>query len=144
VTTATAHALCDTSVASLVVAGAVPDSWPRAERERLAAAIQAISLVTVAEIRRGAIQANWGPRRLAGIDDRLAAYLWVSVDVNVAYRWADLAARAKGAGIALSDNDLWIAATAIELGWPLATSDRDHQRLARIDGVALDLLWLPR
>ena len=38
------------------------------------------------------------------------------------------AARAKG--VALSDNDLWIAATASSPGCALVTCDRDHERIA--------------
>jgi predicted nucleic acid-binding protein len=38
---------------------------------------------------------------------------------------------ARARGIALSDNDLWIAATASTSRSPLVTCDRDHVRIAR-------------
>jgi predicted nucleic acid-binding protein len=40
-----------------------------------------------------------------------------------------MAARVRG--IALSDNDLWIAATASVRDQVLVTCDRDHMRIAR-------------
>jgi predicted nucleic acid-binding protein len=44
--------------------------------------------------------------------------------------WARLWTAAKARGVAVSDNDLWIAATAAFRGQTLVTCDRDHVRLA--------------
>lgn len=44
--------------------------------------------------------------------------------------WARLWVAAKERGIAVGDNDLWIAATAAFRGHALVTCDRDHVRLA--------------
>jgi predicted nucleic acid-binding protein len=46
--------------------------------------------------------------------------------------WVQLWVAAKARGIAISDNDLWIAATAAGLGQTLVTCDRDHVRLAPV------------
>jgi predicted nucleic acid-binding protein len=55
-----------------------------------------------------------------------------SVPVRRRYvgEWARLRAAARTAGIAISDNDLWIAATASVREQMLLTCDRDHQRIA--------------
>ncbi len=42
---------------------------------------------------------------------------------------------ARSDGIAISDNDLWIAATASTSRSPLVTCDRDHVRIAPELGV---------
>jgi predicted nucleic acid-binding protein len=44
--------------------------------------------------------------------------------------WARLRVVAKSNGIAIGDNDLWIAATASVREQVLVTCDRDHQRIA--------------
>jgi predicted nucleic acid-binding protein len=45
--------------------------------------------------------------------------------------WARLSVAARRRGIGLSDNDLWIAATASVRESVLVTCDRDHVRIAR-------------
>jgi predicted nucleic acid-binding protein len=44
--------------------------------------------------------------------------------------WARLWVAARNRGVALSDNDLWIAATASARRQVLVTCDRDHLRIA--------------
>jgi predicted nucleic acid-binding protein len=45
--------------------------------------------------------------------------------------WARLSAAARARGVAIGDNDLWIAATASVRESVLITCDRDHVRIAR-------------
>jgi predicted nucleic acid-binding protein len=52
------------------------------------------------------------------------------VDRSALDEWARLRAAARARGIAISDNDLWIAATAGVREYVLVTCDRDHQRIA--------------
>lgn len=132
--------LCDTSVASLLAAGQPTAHWSAAVRSRLEHSLKAISVVTIAEVRHGCLYARWGERRRNEIEARLAAYLAVPFDPTIVDRWADLRTRARRGGVAIGDNDLWIAATAIQRGWCLVSADRDHERLAALDGVELDLL----
>jgi predicted nucleic acid-binding protein len=44
--------------------------------------------------------------------------------------WARLSTAARASGVALTDNDLWIAATASLRSQVLVTCDRDHVRIA--------------
>lgn len=108
-------------------------------RSRLAAERLAVSVVTIAEIKRGAVAARWGERRLQDLDARLLSYAVVSIDRDVADAWAELRVRCDRLGRRKNDNDLWIAATARRYGIALATLDRDQQdipglRVIREDG----------
>jgi predicted nucleic acid-binding protein len=47
---------------------------------------------------------------------------------------------ARAGGVALSDNDLWIAATASVRSQVLVTCDRDHARIAR--DLPVEVLYL--
>jgi predicted nucleic acid-binding protein len=51
---------------------------------------------------------------------------------NIAIIYADLAIWARKHGVALSQNDIWIAATTVHLGGVLATLDQDFQRLPQV------------
>lgn len=93
---------------------------------RLHASIQAISVVTVAELKRGAISAGWSAARATALETHLARYLILTFDAEIANAWARLRARCDQLERAKSDNDLWIAATAARYRIPLATLDRDH------------------
>ena len=74
---------------------------------------------------------RWGPRRTRGGDHDLESFLQIPMDDGALDEWARLRAAAKITGIAIGDNDLWIAATASTRRHALATCDRDHVRIAR-------------
>ena len=76
---------------------------------RLEAAPLAISVVTIAETRVGYRFAGWGAARIESAERDLRRY--ISIPVGCAYRTSGLGLRAAARtdGIALSDNDLWIA-----------------------------------
>lgn len=140
----TPYVLCDTSVASQLIVGAPTGHWPEDTLARLARSVKTVSVVTVAEIRAGQIKAGWGERRRADAAHALAGYLWAPLDPAIVDEWARLSALAKRGGIGIGDNDVWIAATALRHGWPLATSDADHVHLAGLEGSGLELIWVPR
>jgi predicted nucleic acid-binding protein len=93
-----------------------------------------ISVVSIAEIRRGVALLPSGERR-----NRLAEWLsrelperfagrMLSVDLAIAERWGDLMAASKAAGGALKAMDAFLAATALTRGLTLATRNvRDFQ-----------------
>lgn len=64
----------------------------------------------------------------------------IPVDGEALHTWPELSAAGLRGGWNLSHNDLWIAATAISVGVPLASCDGDH---LRIDDDRLDLIFLP-
>jgi predicted nucleic acid-binding protein len=99
--------------------------------DRVGAALLEISVVTVAEVRAGYLGGGWGVRRIAEAERLLADYLRLRIDRSHLDEWARLRVAAQARGIAISDNDLWIAATASVRQSVLITCDRDHVRIAR-------------
>lgn len=98
----------------------------------LKASIRAISIVTLAEVRAGAIKAKWGANRIADLDAVLSSYLQVGIDLAVAETWGSLRAKCLERGLRKSDNDLWIAATALCFGYPVASLDNDFEDIPGI------------
>jgi predicted nucleic acid-binding protein len=98
---------------------------------RVDAALLAISVVTVAEVRAGYRGGGWGARRIAEAEQLLADYRRIRIDGSYLDEWARLRVAARAQGIAISDNDLWIAATASVTESVLVTCDKDHVRIAR-------------
>lgn len=115
--------LCDTSVVSSSLRD---DERIARMRQRLGTAGLAVSVVTVAEIKRGALAARWDERRTVELDDHLRGYVVLTVDAEIAKEWARVQVRCAELGRQKGDNDLWVAATAKRYSLPLATLDRDH------------------
>src|SRR5215207_6847454 len=73
--------LCDTSFVSVVQSSAHPRNaasiaaWPQEAKDRLNAAILAISVITLAELRDGHIWGKWLPARRAQAERAIASYL---------------------------------------------------------------------
>ena len=138
--------LCDTSFVSIVRARrARPERvahWDPALLARIDAAILAISVIILAEARFGYLKANWGEARIEAEEHRLASFLQIPLDRADLDEWARLRDAARRSGVALGDNDLWIAATASTRGHPLLTCDRDHQRLD--PHLPVEVICMPR
>ncbi len=114
--------------------------WDELDLARLAAATLAISIVTVAELRAGYLDAGWGTRRIALAERQWAAFLPLLIDDPYLNAWARLWATAKARGVAIGDYDLWVAATAGVRNNVLVTCDRDHVRIA--PALAVEVLYL--
>jgi predicted nucleic acid-binding protein len=125
--------LCDSSfIAPLVALRTHPERyrhWDEETIQRVDAAILAISVVTLAEARFGYRKGGWGKRKVDEWELRFASFLQIPIDFPDLDEWARLKDLAKRGGIAISDNDLWIAATASTRGHPLVTCDKDQLRL---------------
>lgn len=130
--------LCDTSFVSVVQARGVPLAWPANTRARLDAAVLAISVVTLAELRDGHIYANWGARRRSSAERLIAAYLWVPLDMAIVNECARLRAACRSSAVTVPDNDIWIAATANSRTWPLASCDKHFDSIPDVDHIRLD------
>jgi predicted nucleic acid-binding protein len=100
----------------------------------LVTAVKVISVVTVGELRAGAIKAGWGEPKRNELEATIRAYPRVDVDNEIAGIWAELQAECLRLGRNAGLNDLWIAATAVRLGCPVAALDDDF---ARIPGIRL-------
>jgi predicted nucleic acid-binding protein len=100
----------------------------------------AISLVTIAEVRAGYLNAGWGRRRVAQRELALGAFHPFLIDEPQVNEWARLWVAARRRGVALSDNDLWIAATASVGESVLVTCDKDHVRIA--EDLPVEVVYL--
>jgi tRNA(fMet)-specific endonuclease VapC len=56
----------------------------------------------------------------------------LAIDDETADRWAIIASFLKKAGTPVASNDIWIAASAMQHGLPILTSDRDFQKIPQI------------
>jgi tRNA(fMet)-specific endonuclease VapC len=65
----------------------------------------------------------------------------VQIDRKIARRYGALFAKLRSAGTPIPVNDVWIAATALEVGARLVTFDDDFKR---VPGLGVELLVPPR
>jgi len=138
--------LCDTSLVSVLeMAEKRPElvtHWPQDARERLDAAFLAISIFSIAELRAGRIAANWGQSRAERQEKRLtASFVTIPLDDDALNAYTVLHAWSNR-GNKTPHNDMWIAATAISRGLPLASCDEHFERIAASHD--LQHIYLPR
>ena len=106
--------------------------------QHLATSRLAISPVTVAEMRSGALRARWGAARLSSLEEHLRAYSVLPIDSAVAEEWARLLVRCLELGRPKGENDLWVAATAKRHEIPLATLDPGQQDIPGLTVIRED------
>ncbi len=86
-----------------------------------------LAAATVAELRYGAIVAEWGAPRRQRVEQAIAAITVVPVSDGLLTMMAELRATCRRAGHPLADrihgNDLWIAASAIHIDAAVVTAD---------------------
>ena len=112
----------DSNIVSYILNG---DSRAAYYVERLRGYRQIISFQTLQESRYGASKRGWGVRRKRELDLYLSQYDVYWPDSDLTRISGDLRAEMELMGNRLSVADAWIAATALYLGCPLATHDRD-------------------
>lgn len=123
--------LLDTDVVSFLLKG---DSRATTYAPMLQGNRLALSFMTVAELFQWAAVRKWGPRRIARLEQALAAYLVVPVDIEMCRIWGMLRAEQQSTGRSIAPQDAWIAATALRHNLPLVTHNAsDFQRIARLD-----------
>jgi predicted nucleic acid-binding protein len=136
--------ICDTSVVGHLLRRRLDPGrfahWDQGAVDRIEAALLAVSIVTIAELRAGYIGAGWSSRKVADAERKVAEFVPVLIDDPQLNEWARLWAAARARGIALSDNELWVAATASPRSRTLVTCDRDHVRIA--PELSVEVLYL--
>jgi predicted nucleic acid-binding protein len=136
--------LCDTSfVGHIGKRRAQPERyqhWDQGVVGRIEAAVLEISVMSLAEARFGYRKARWGQPRIQAEEARLAGFVQIPLDALVLDEWARLRLLREQKGWAISDNDLWIAATASTRGHALVTCDRGQARLGADPGLEVILL----
>ena len=117
--------LLDTSVVVAALRG-VPGVEARLDQaERLW-----LPLVALGELELGVeLASNAGAQR-AALDAFLPAVAVLVLTTETARCYARLRGALTRAGTPIPENDLWIAALAVEHGWPLATRDSHFDRVA--------------
>lgn len=99
----------------------------------------AVSVVTIGELRAGVLVASdvhTRDRRLATLTEALVLDA-VPVNDAVAGAWASLRAMLRDLRQRMPVNDSWIAATAVSLGVPVVTQDRDYVDLPGLDVITV-------
>jgi len=127
----------DTDVASAILRHRLPER-PRA---LLADKVVFITFVTVGELTKWTVLRDWGPSRLADLEEWQRNVGVLPGDEDVSSTWGQLQARAQRRGRPRPVNDTWIAACCLVHGLPLATfNTKDFVDYAQYEGlVMLDL-----
>jgi|SRR5690242_9031956 len=126
--TATARLVVDTDVASFVF------KWHPEFAPRYVAMIRGaelvVSFMTLAEMRQGALDANWGPRKCDVLEAYLGDFSVLHSDTLLCSTWAAIRNESVRKGHPMSSADAWIAATALVLRAPLVTNNpKDYRHL---------------
>ena len=94
--------------------------------------------MTLAEMRQGALDAKWGPRKCAVLEAYLADFSVLQSDNLLCSTWAAVRNESKQKGRVIGSADAWIAATALILSAPLATNNpKDYRHLDKLEIVSV-------
>jgi predicted nucleic acid-binding protein len=97
-----------------------------------------VSFMTLAEMRQGALGANWGPRKRDVLETYLADFSVLHSDSLLCSTWAALRNEISRKGRQMSSADAWIAATALVLSAPLVTNNpKDYRHLDKLQLVSV-------
>ena len=94
-----------------------------------------ISFQTQAELLRGAIAAGWGARRRQHLESRIKRYVIEHSSDALSLHWAEAMDNARRNGRPIASADAWVAATALNLGVPLITHNKNH--FIGVDGLTV-------
>jgi predicted nucleic acid-binding protein len=134
--TSTARLVVDTDVASFIFKWHPEFALRYVEIVRGSELI--VSFMTLAEMRQGALDANWGPRRCAVLETYLADFSVLHSDSLLCSTWAAIRNESMQKGRPISSADAWIAATALVLSVPLVTNNpKDYLHLDKLQIVSL-------
>jgi len=100
--------------------------WERLYSRPVVDKVLAISFVTVGELLFGAIKRKWGPARFADLRFRIRNTVVLPYDLALSETYASLKALLYASGRPVTDNDLWIAASAVRHSLPLISNNRSH------------------
>ena len=91
-----------------------------------------LPLVALGELYKGALRSQRPTENLQQISDLLALVSVLNPDGNTALKYARIAADLERQGGVIPENDMWIAAVALECDMPLATLDAHFARVPEL------------
>ena len=95
-----------------------------------------ISFQTLEELWFGAYKGGWGDQRKNGLRRDIDQYEVVWPSPDLAQISAHLRSERERAGRRLNAADAWVAATALLLGCPLASHDRDFAGIPNLEFIS--------
>ncbi|MGA2214898.1 MAG: PIN domain-containing protein [Bryobacteraceae bacterium] len=133
--TATARLVVDTDVASFLF------KWHPELAPRYVHIVRGpelvVSFMTLAEMRQGALAANWGTRKREQLERYLADFSVLHSHGSLCSVWAAVRNESLRKGRQISSADAWIASTALVLSAPLVTNNpKDYRHLDNLQIVS--------
>ena len=96
-----------------------------------------LSFMTLAEMRQGAMDANWGQRKCELLEAYLGDFSVLHSDGHLCSTWAAIRNESVRKGRQISSADAWIAATALVLAAPLVTNNpADYRHLDNVELIS--------
>ena len=89
-----------------------------------------ISLTVLGELYKGVFKSDRPAESRAKLESFFTSVSVMNPDVATAIQYAQIAADLERRGAVIPENDIWIAALAMECGMPLATRDAHFQKVA--------------
>jgi predicted nucleic acid-binding protein len=131
----TARLVVDTDVASYIF------KWHPELASRYISIVRGaelvVSFMTPAEMRQGALDANWGARKCDALEAYLADFKVLHSDSLLCGTWAAVRNESARKGRQMGSADAWIGATALVLSVPVVTNNpKDHRHLDKLQLVS--------
>jgi len=121
--------LLDTNVVIALFSKQEPTPQPFPESELF------VSTTVLGELYFGALKSAQPAANLAGIEQFASSIRLLDCDPVTAKHYAEIRMRLRSKGRPIPDNDIWIAAVALQYGLALATRD-GHFR--EVDGLSVE------
>ena len=104
----------------------------------LAGKLTCVTFVTIGEMTKWAELRDWSPRNRQRLEYWVSNQVHLEYDITVARTWGRLAAAAERRGRPRPLNDMWIAASCLAEGLPLATLNvKDYRDFVEHHGLTL-------
>lgn len=120
----------DTNVISMFIRG---DELADFYRAQISGLQLLISFQTSEELWYGAYKGRWGERRQGVLNHHLQQYEIIWPDSDLVEVCARLRHERRSVGRVMGQADAWIAATALLLDCPLASSDQDFRGIPELE-----------
>ena len=94
-----------------------------------------LSVVVLGEFRFGLHGSNQGSILEAWLDELIAAVIILPVDEGTAVRYGEIRHDLKQKNIQIPPNDSWIAAQALQHGYPILSQDKHFDHIEKIERI---------